>query len=426
MSPADEPPSPSGAPPPAIGTGILDGVRVLDFTRVVAGPSATRVLADLGADVIKIEPPSGDILRRGWPRRGDIALLFAGQNVGKRFTSIDLDRPEGVDLALCLAERCDVVVENFRPGVADRLGIGYEQVRSRRPDIVYASVSGYGQDGRAARRRAYAPVVHAEVGLLHYRARENGREPMPEPVSHADIAAGMAAAHGVLAALFRRERTGQGARIDASMCEAMIAQNEWTAIEANGGPDYARSPFRPGQAAVVQLGDEAGTWVALPGSPAAMVVTCLRLWGRDDLLADERFATFEARSADLDTCRDLIAAYARTFDSFEEFERTLSEGARVPVGELRTTADTLTADWAVDRRAYVEVPAGDETMLVNRAPLRITGADCGPRGGVAHLGADNRAVLTDVLGLSDAEFGELAELGVIVERPSQTAAPTST
>ena len=115
----------------------------------------------------------------------------------------------GILDGLRLLERCDVVVENFRSGVAAKLGIGYEQVRARRPDIVYCSISGYGQDGRAALRRAYAPVVHAEVGLLHLKAREWELDPKPEPVSHADIAAGMAGAHGVLAALWRRERTGR-------------------------------------------------------------------------------------------------------------------------------------------------------------------------------------------------------------------------
>jgi len=399
-----------------LGPGILDGLRVLDFTRVVAGPCLTRVLSDLGAEVIKVEPPEGDLLRTGWPRRGGISLLFAGQNVGKRFTALDLTVPEGVELALQLAERCDVVVENFRPGVADKLGIGYEHVRARKADIVYCSVSGYGQDGRAARRRAYAPVVHAEVGLLDYKAREWGRDPLPEPVSHADIAAGMAGAQGVLAALWRRERTGEGAYIDASMVESMIAQNEWTSIEANGGPDYERSPFRPGRAAVVQIGDPDGTWCAIPGAPPFVFAAYARLSGRPELLEDERFATMEARSANLDLCLEHLAGWARTFTSFEAFEHTLSDGARLPVGRLVSMADTLDSDWAIDRDAYVELDCGDETAVFNRAALRIAGTDCGPRSGARHLGADNAAVLADLLGLGPTEVAGLADRGVLVER----------
>jgi crotonobetainyl-CoA:carnitine CoA-transferase CaiB-like acyl-CoA transferase len=399
-----------------IGAGILDGVRVLDLTRVVSGPSCTRVLADLGADVIKVEPPDGDLLRTGYPRRGGVSVLFAGQNAGKRFTSIDLGRPEGVELVRRLAERSDVVVENFRPGVADRMGVGYEALRARNPAIVYAAISGYGQDGRASQRRAYAPVVHAEVGLLHFKAKERDHDPMPEPVSHADIAAGMAAAHGVLAALFRRERTGQGAFIDASMCEAMMAANEWTEVEANGGPDYELSPFRPGKAAVVRLGDAAGTWVAIPGSPAAIMPRCAKLWGRPELLEDPRFATMEERSRHLDDCIEVIGRFAATFPSFEAFESTLSNGARLPVGQLRSMVEAIeSSDWSVDRRAFVEVPSGtDGTVRVHRSALRISGSDCGPRGGVKELGADNRAVLAEVLGFEDAAIEQLVADGVVV------------
>jgi len=401
-----------------IGPGILAGIRVLDLTRVVAGPACTRVLADLGAEVLKIEPPEGDLLRTGYPRRGGLSVLFAGQNVGKRFLSVDLTRPDGVDLVLDLAERSDVVVENFRPGVAARLGVGYEQVAARRPDVVYCSISGYGQDGRAANRRAYAPVVHAEVGLLAHKAKEQGRSPAPEPVSHADIAVGMAGAQAVLAALFRRERGGGGAWIDASMCEAMLATNEWTEVEVNGGPDYLRSPFRPGRAAVVQLGDPAGTWVAIPGSPAAVLPHCLRLTGRVELLADERFATIEARSQHLEECVALIGEVAATFDEFEAFEQMLSDGARLPVGRLVPLADTVDADWAIDRQAFLDLPSGDgsETVRVHRSPLRISGADCGPRSGAKHLGADNRSALVDVLGLDDEELERLEADGVLVER----------
>jgi crotonobetainyl-CoA:carnitine CoA-transferase CaiB-like acyl-CoA transferase len=403
-----------------IGPGILDGLRVLDFTRVVAGPCLTRVLADLGAEVLKVEPPEGDLLRRGWPRRGGISVLFGSQNAGKRFLALDLHRPEGVELALDLARACDVVVENFRPGIAARLGIGYDQIRAVRPDIVYCSVSGYGQEARAAQRRAYAPVVHAEVGLLHYKAQEWELDPRPEPVSHADIAAGMAGAQGVLAALWRRERTGVGGYVDASMCEAMLAQNEWVSVEVNGGPDYARSPFRPAKAAVVQLGDPDKTWVAIPGSPAAVFVQFARLSGQPELLDDDRFSSMTARSANMDACLEHLAAWAATFDSFDTFEELLSDGARLPIGRVLTTVDTLVSDWAVDRDAFVEVPSGDATVTLNRSALRMSDADCGPRSGVKGQGADNMAVLGQILGLSDDEIHRLTEAQVLVGTPPRT------
>ena len=231
---------------PAIGPGILEGVRVLDLTRVVAGPSCTRVLADLGAEVIKIEPPEGDLLRTGWPRRGGLSVLFAGQNVGKRFLSVDLTRPEGVELVLDLAERCDVVVENFRPGVAARLGVGYEQVRPRRPGrrLLLDLRLRPGRPGRqppglrprrARRGRPARPQGQGDRTARPPPSRSptpTSRSAWPAPRRCSPRCSGASGAAG-------------GAWIDASMCEAMLATNEWTEVEVNGGPDYERSPVPP-------------------------------------------------------------------------------------------------------------------------------------------------------------------------------------
>jgi crotonobetainyl-CoA:carnitine CoA-transferase CaiB-like acyl-CoA transferase len=134
--------------------GPLDGIRVLDFTRVLSGPHATRMLCDLGADVIKVESPDGDVTRTTNPRINGLATYFVQQNVGKRSISLDIDKPEAVELLLKLAERCDVLIENFRPGVMDRIGLGYEVIEARHPGIVYASINGYGSDGPWTSRRA--------------------------------------------------------------------------------------------------------------------------------------------------------------------------------------------------------------------------------------------------------------------------------
>jgi crotonobetainyl-CoA:carnitine CoA-transferase CaiB-like acyl-CoA transferase len=397
-------------------TGLLSGIRVLDLTRVVAGPTCTRALADLGADVFKIEPPDGDLLRRANPRVGGVAVVFTQQNAGKSFLCVDLGRDGATELVLRMAARCDVVVENFRGGVADRLGVGYEAVRARRADIVYCSISGYGQDGPAAHRRAYAPVVHAELGLIHYKAEQRDTQPLPEPVSHADLAVGMQAAQGVLAALFRRERNGEGCHIDASMAEAMLAANEWSAAEVNGGVDWDRSIFRPGKAAIVQVGD--GTWVQIPGSPAGVLPVLARLSDREDLLDDDRFAPLALRNRHLDLClaaaREIAAGYA----DFESFEHTMSEGARIPLGRVTPLAEVPKADWAIARGAFREVPSGDEggRVLVNRGALRFSNAASGARGGGRSLGADNRPVLRELLGLDEAELERLEAAGVLVHK----------
>lgn len=399
------------------GPGILSGIRVLDLTRVVAGPTCTRALADLGADVFKVEPPDGDLLRRADPRIGGVAVAFTQQNAGKHFLSVDLSHAEGVSLVLRMAALCDVVVENFRGGVADRLGVGYQAVRALRPDIVYCSISGYGQTGPAAHRRAYAPVVHAELGLIHYKATQRDTDPLPEPVSHADLAVGMQAAQGVLAGLFQRERSGEGCHIDASMAEAMISANEWSAVEVNGGVDWNRSIFRPGKAAIVQVGD--GTWVQIPGSPAGVLPALARLSHREDILDDPRFATLEERNQHLDACLAAARELAALYPDFESFEQTMSEGARLPLGRVTPMSEVPDADWARARDAFIEVPsgAGEETVRVNRGSLRFSNASYGARGGGRTLGADNRPALKGLLSLEDAELERLEREGVLVSNP---------
>ena len=168
-------PPPSGHAPMSVMVRPLDGVRVLDFTRVLAGPHATRALADLGADVIKVEPPDGDLTRFSHPRINGLATYFVQQNVGKRNISIDLATPRGVEVAAALADRSDVLVENYRTGVMERLGLGPTTLRTRNPRLIYVSVTGYGATGPWLHRRAYAPVVGAETGLTKAQSRRARR-----------------------------------------------------------------------------------------------------------------------------------------------------------------------------------------------------------------------------------------------------------
>ncbi len=403
--------------------GLLDGIRVLDLTRVVAGPTCTRALADLGATVLKVEPPEGDLLRKAVPRVGGVPVIFTQQNAGKRYVSIDLKRDGATELVLRMAAECDVFVENFRGGIAQRLGIGYEAVRAQRPDVVYCSISGYGQTGPVAARRAYAPVVHAEAGLLAYKAAQRDTDPLPEPVSHADLAVGMQAAQGILAGLFHRERTGEGTYIDACMAEAMLAANEWSSAEINGGVDWDQSIFRPGKAAIVQVGD--GTWVQIPGSPAGVLPALARLTDQPALLDDPRFDTLEHRNRHLDACQAELARIAAAFPDFESFERVLSEGARLPAGRIIPMAEVPKADWAIARGAFVDVPSGDEGehVTINRGALRFSNAAAGAQGGGKALGADNRLCLRELLGLSEDELDRLERDGILVAPAASDTSP---
>ena len=187
----------------------LAGLKVLDFSRVLAGPFAGRMLADLGADVVKIEPPEGDVTRLWGRRVAGIAGYFAQQNAGKRDLCLDLSRSGAAEFVARLAETADVVVENFRPGVMDRLGIGYEVLSTVNPRLVMLSISGFGQAGPESGRAAYAPIVHAESGVVARQVAFTGTPAAELPLSVADTNAALHGLVGLLAALWARERTGQ-------------------------------------------------------------------------------------------------------------------------------------------------------------------------------------------------------------------------
>ncbi len=393
---------------------MLEGIRVLDLTRVVAGPSCTRTLADLGADVIKIEPPEGDLMRQGVPKAGGVAVGFTQQNAGKRHLSLDLSLPAGKDLVQRLAAISDVLVENYRPGVAGRLGLGYDAVSRANPGIVYCSVSGYGQNGPAAHRRAYAPVIHAELGLVELSARERGTEPLPEAVSHVDFGVGAQAATAILAALFHRLRTGEGQHIDVSMAETMLAMNEWTAVEAAGGFGDQISPFRPGKAALLQMRD--GSWVQVPGNPTTWIFGVARALGKLDEMAAQGWHGKEDTQGKEDEIRQLMQRWAAEYESVADFEAAL-DAARIPLGKVKPLANVAREDWAVARGAFVDVDANGEAVSIPRSPFRFSSCEAGPTAGSRLQGADNRPVLKALLQLSDQELDALESTGVLISKP---------
>jgi crotonobetainyl-CoA:carnitine CoA-transferase CaiB-like acyl-CoA transferase len=395
----------------------LEGARVLDLSRVLSGPSCGKALADLGADVIKVEPPEGDLTRTAQPRVGGIPVYFAQQNCGKRCVSVDLQTGEGRDIVLRLSARCDVVLENFRPGVMERLGLGYRHVRALNPRVVYCSITGYGQDGPAAGRRAYAPVMHAEMGLMEFTARKLGLEVQPEAVSHADLYTGLQATIAVLAALLQREHTGEGQHIDVSMAEVMLQATEWTAVELAGGEGARFHVFGGFNAPVLRLAD--GSVVCVPGDPVSTFPAWSRAMGRADLLDDDRFAAHAARAANRTAMLDLLQDFASRFDSFEDFEAAIG-AQRIAVGRVRTLRETATADWAEARGALVDVGDGQAPLLLPRSPFRFSGASTGTGGHPAWQGQHNAEVLGEVLGITANECARLEAAGVLSQRRPET------
>jgi crotonobetainyl-CoA:carnitine CoA-transferase CaiB-like acyl-CoA transferase len=381
-------------------------VRVLDLSRVVSGPLCGRLLADLGADVVKIEPPDGDTTRRVPPYVEGMSAYFAQMNAGKRNLCLDLKAPGAVDIVVRLADRADVLVENFRPGVLERLGLGAATLRARNPRLVYCSVTGWGQDGPWRDRRAYAPLLHAEAGTLDFAARMRGRPPEQEVHVHGDVYPALLAANAVLAALYQRSVTGEGQHLDVAMGEVLPYVNEWAAVDLQRH-DGDRGGFDIWTHHVFHTGD--GTGVAFVGNAVRMFPAWVRaLRGDESLLTDERFATDDARVRHADEVLAVVAQLAASFPDFASLEAAL-DGWPMMVAEVRSVADLAATAWAAQRDLVTEVLPG---LPVPTAPWRSDTATIGAAGPPAHAGADTREILCE-LGCSEAEIDALRASGAI-------------
>jgi CoA:oxalate CoA-transferase len=410
---------PSPAEEPATTGRPLDGLLVLDLSRVLSGPHCTRMLADMGADVIKIEPPAGDLTRFASPRRNGLSSYFVQQNAGKRNISIDLASGEGVEILLELAERADVLVENYRPGVMARLGLGADTVRARNPRLVYASISGYGQTGPWVRRRAYAPVVEAETGIVASQGNARSGELAKDPHSHADVYTSLEAASAILAALYQREHTGEGQWIDVSMAETMLYVNEhlhdalW---EGEDDPHWIRS-FRPGDYLVLTVAN--GESLIVSGHPAERGTFdfFIAAMERPELADDPRFADVASRLTNFDALREIIRDHASAVPDAATFEEQFSKH-QLAVGRVRQPGELATTDWAVERNAVVEIDdRGGGTIRVPNVPWHFSAAPgVGVSGIPKYRGEDNRAVLADVLGYDDEHLDRLEAAGVLSSR----------
>ncbi len=396
----------------------LEGVVVLDFTRVLSGPHCTRMLCDLGATVMKVEPPEGDLTRFAFPRVESMSTYFAQQNTGKLNLSLDLKRPEAVDIVRGLAARCDVVVENYRGGVMDRLGIGPADLMAINPALIVASITGYGTTGPWRHRRAYASVVNAETGLTGLQAAAHDRPPDNDPHSHADVYTGMETAAAILAALFQRERTGRGQHIDVSMAQTMLYVNEHVQNELfdRPVPEGQIRSFRPGDYPVLRSRD--GRDVIVSGHPAERGTFDLfaAAMGRPEMLDDPRFSDPAVRLAHLPDILAVLREWAAGLDS-DDLERTLSDSG-LAMGVLRTIPEMAGTDWAAERGVIAEVDdRSGGRIRIPDSPWRFSGSDTSLRGVPKFRGEDNTTVLRDMLGMDDDEIAALHASGVLSARP---------
>jgi CoA:oxalate CoA-transferase len=398
--------------------GLLAGTRVLDLTNVLAGPFCCYQLAQLGAEVIKVEVPgSGDLARAlgadpALNRRG-MGASFLAQNAGKRSITLNLKSPRGRDVFGRLVATSQVVVENFRPGVMDRLGLGYAALKAAKPDIIYCAISGFGQDGPLKFNPAYDQIIQGLCGVMSVTGDAQSA-PLRVGYPVADTMGGITAAFAIAAALARRERTGEGEFIDVSMLESSLVAMGWAVSnwliagvkpEPMGNENMTASPsgtFRTG----------AGL-LNIAANKQEQFETLARLIGRADLVTDPRFAAREDRkrhrfelNTEIET--SLAAKSARDWSA-------LLNKNGVPAGEVLDVPSVLEHPQITERgllKTFAAVPDVDRSVSVVRSGFRLASGDPAPASPPPALGADTDDLLAE-LGYSKREADELAQEGAI-------------
>jgi CoA:oxalate CoA-transferase len=393
---------------------LLAGITVLDFTRVLAGPYCTRLMADLGARVIKIERPTdGDEMRRAYVQldgaREDQSTYFIRVNAGKLGVGVDLAHPDARAVIHDLARVSDVVVENFVPGVVARLGCDHAALSAVKPDLVYCSISGFGQTGPLSRSPAFAHIIWAISGLMHLEQQDWPR-PGPPYLQAADVLAGSHAFGAIVAALLRRARTGQGAYLDVSMLETLVAAEDISfGAQLNGGDEY------PGPRIGMMVHPIGDRYVAMQtvGAPD-LWSRLVGVMQRPDLATDPRFATRMARREHWPELREVITTWLSTFKSVDDAVSALT-AARLPCAAVLSPAEVIEHPHLAARGAFPSVPHPTRgAVRVTGSPFHLDGAPVGPQGPAPYrVGEHTRRVLGDVLGYPDARIDALVKAGAI-------------
>jgi len=382
----------------------LSGIRVVDFTAVVAGPWATRMLADCGAEVIKIEAVGdGDLLRFTPPVEGGMSRVFAHFNAGKKSVTLNLKTAAGLEVARALAKSADVIVENFRPGVMARLGLDYETLAKDNPGLIFCSVSGYGQSGPDAGKAAYAPVVHAASGFEYIMARAQGGDgaPLNSAVMVADFTAGVYAFGAIQTALLHRERNGVGGHVDVTLIESMMSLLAIQFQEALPAKPLDSRVFRP----MKTLDGH----IMIPLVSPKGYLAVYQVIGHDDWLTDpgyNQMAGIMAHQAEIDAA---IAAWTSRHTT-AQCEAALS-AAGAPFSAYARPVDLYQNEHLRQRGVFAPMSdaAGDYTVL--NPPFRLSEADCAAGANVSRPGADTEAIVRSVMNLDETAYARLAAEG---------------
>jgi len=389
--------------------GPLEDVRVLDMTWALAGPFCAMLLADLGAEVIKVEnPEGGDTSRKNFPFVKEVSSYFLSVNRGKKSVTVNLQHPRGKEIVLSLAKKCDVLVENFRPGVMDRLGLGYAAVREVNPRIVYASCSGFGRTSPYAHRPAYDVIVQGMGGTLSITGEEGG-PPVRVGFSIGDIGGGIFTAVGILSALHERQKSGQGQMVDVAMldCQMALLENAFTRFFATG-----EVPERIGTRHPVLT-----PFQALPTRDGYIVVAVARqdwwekfcrLINRSDLISDECFTTNPARTKNHKDLEAILSAITRARPTSEWVADM--EKADIACGPVNTVPQVASDPHTLAREMITQVEHTQAGMLrVVNSPIKLSRTQVKLERASPLLGEHTEEVFMNLLGLSKEDLAKLKE-----------------
>ncbi|WP_291858799.1 CoA transferase [Bradyrhizobium sp.] len=377
-------------------TKSFEGLRVLDFSTTIAGPHCTRMLADMGAEVIKIETTEGETMRTRPPVRNHCSTAFGQLNVGKNSLVLDLKSSEGIEVIRRLTASTDVLVENFRPGVMRRLKLDYGALKELNPKLIYCSISGYGQTGPSAELPAYAPVIHAASGydMAHLAYQPGRSRPDYCGIYHADVLTGVYAFGAISAALYQRHGTELGQHIDVSMLESMLSltlnEMQWSQFEVKPTQRPMFGPIATADGFVMVAIASEKTFQGL-----------MKVIGRPEWVSDPRFAVYADRRDNWADLMDGVEAWSRAMTTEKCLSALNAEG--VPSSAYRTVAQAMGDPQIAHRGALAEVEDGGGTFKVLNLPFRMSGANVSAAKRMATLGQHTVAYLRET-GLSDEEI----------------------